>query len=109
MSAEAQPWADLIVLAERERDLVRDGRWEEVPAAAEQRLSVSALLGAPPAAARPHLERLVELQAEIHAGLASARAFTLQKLGSMNRGATAMRGYAGPPPAQHHDLVDRSA
>lgn len=109
MSSEAQPWADLVVLAERERDLVHDGRWEEVPAVSEQRASASTALGTPPAAARPHLERLVELQAEIHTGLSVGRAFTLQKLGSMNRGATAMRGYAGPPPAQQHDLVDRSA
>ena len=100
MSSVAQPWADLVALAERERDLVRDGRWEEVPAVAEQRLSAAGALGTPPAAARPHLERLVELQAEIHAGLSAARAFTLQKMGSMNRGATAMRGYAGPAPAQ---------
>lgn len=108
MSAEAQPWADLVVLAERERDLVRDGRWEEVPAVAEQRLSAAGALGTPPAAARPHLERLVELQAEIHVGLSAGRAFTMQKLGGMSRKATAMRGYAGPAPAQH-GLVNHSA
>jgi len=108
MIAEAQPWADLVVLAERERDLVREGRWEDIPPVAEHRVSASTALGTPPAAARPHLERLVELQAEIHAGLSAGRAFTLQKIGSMNRGATAMRGYAGPPPAQQHDLVNRS-
>ena len=37
MSPEA-PWAELVVLAERERDLVRDGRWEEVPAVSAERL-----------------------------------------------------------------------
>ena len=94
MNPEA-PWAELVVLAERERDLIRDGRWEELPAVSAQRLSVAATLGPPPAAARPHLERLVELQREIHAGLSAGRAFTMQKLGNMNRGATAMRGYAG--------------
>ena len=52
MNPEA-PWAELVVLAERERDLVREGRWEEIPALAQQRLSASAALGAPPAAARP--------------------------------------------------------
>ena len=31
----AQPWADLVVLAERERDLVRDGRWDELPAVSD--------------------------------------------------------------------------
>ena len=93
------PWAELVALAERERDLVREGRWEEIPALAQQRLSAALALGAPPAAARPHLERLVELQAEIHAGLSAGRAFTLQRLGSMNRGSAAMRGYAGYAPA----------
>ena len=95
MTPPEAPWADLVALAERERDLVREGAWELVPALSQQRLSASLTLGAPPAAARPHLERLVELQAEIHAGLAAARAFTLHKLGSMSRGATALRGYAG--------------
>ncbi|MDA0183869.1 hypothetical protein OJ997_26420 [Solirubrobacter phytolaccae] len=109
MSVEAQPWADLVALAEHERDLVRDGRWDEVPAVAEQRLSAATALGNPPATARPHLERLVELQAEIHSGLSVGRAFTMQKLGGMNRKMTAFRGYAGPPPPQQHDLVNRSA
>jgi predicted ArsR family transcriptional regulator len=94
MNPEA-PWAELVVLAERERDLMREGRWEELPMVSAQRLSVAATLGVPPAAARPHLERLVELQREIHAGLSAGRAFTMQKLGNLNRGATAMRGYAG--------------
>jgi hypothetical protein len=109
VTPEAQPWADLVVLAERERDLVRDGNWEQVPAVSAQRVTAVAGLGAPPASARPHLERLVQLQAEIHAGLSAARAFTLQKLAGINRGSTAVRGYAGPPPAQRHDLVNRSA
>src|SRR3954447_7096805 len=102
MSPEA-PWAELVVLAERERDLMRDGRWEELPAASSQRLDASLALGTPPAAARPHLERLVELQREINAGLSAGRAFTLHKLGSMNRGATAMRGYFAHSPASAVD------
>jgi hypothetical protein len=92
-------WAELVVLAERERDLVRDERWDEVPAASAERLRASEALGAPPAEARPHLERLAELQGEIHDGLSAGRALTLQKLGSMNRGATAMRGYGYSAPA----------
>jgi hypothetical protein len=94
MGPEA-PWAELVVLAERERDLVREGRWEELPAVSAQRVSAASQLGLPPAEARPHLERLVELQREIHAGLAAGRAFALQKLNKMDRGSTAMRGYAG--------------
>jgi hypothetical protein len=102
MTPEA-PWAELVALAERERDLVRDERWDELPALAQQRLSAAQALGTPPAAARPHLERLVALQAEIHSGLSAARAHTLRKLGSMSRGATAMRGYAGYAPAASAD------
>jgi hypothetical protein len=91
------PWAELVALAERERDLVRDGRWDEVPAASAQRLSAAQALGDPPADAREHLERLVELEHEIHAGLSTGRAFTLQQIGKMDRGRTAMRGYGGGP------------
>jgi hypothetical protein len=89
------PWAELVALAERERDLVHDGRWEDVPAASAQRLSAAQALGDPPAEARPHLERLLELEREIHAGLATGRAFTLQQLGKLERGHTAIRGYSG--------------
>jgi hypothetical protein len=92
------PWAELVALAERELELVRDGRWEDVPAASAQRLSAAQSLGAPPHAAGPHLERLVELEAEIHAGLSIGRAFTLQKLGNLQRGETALRGYHGGAP-----------
>jgi hypothetical protein len=92
------PWAALVTLAEHELELVRDGRWEEVPAVSAERLRTAQELGAPPHEAGPHLERLVELEAEIHAGLSVGRAFTLQKLGNMDRGQTAIRGYSGGAP-----------
>jgi len=92
MTAEA-PWADLVALAERERDLARDGHWEEAAQVSAVRLEAALALGAPPAAARPHLERLLELQQQITAGLTVARAFTARQLGDMTRGRTAMRGY----------------
>jgi len=50
------PWTELVALTEHERDLVRDGRWEEVPAASAQRLSAAQALGDPPASARPQLD-----------------------------------------------------
>ena len=92
MSPEA-PWANLVALAERERDLARDGHWEAAAEASTLRLEASLALGTPPAEARPHLERLLELQQEITAGLTVARANTARQLGDMNRGRTAMRGY----------------
>lgn len=88
-------WAELVALAERERDLVREERWEEIPALSEHRLRASQALGAPTADARPYLERLLELQGEIHAGLSAGRALTLRKLGELNRSAAALRGYNG--------------
>jgi hypothetical protein len=87
------PYAELVVLAERERDLVREGHFEEAAEASSARLKASLALGVPPADARPHLERLVELQQEITAGLNAARAFTARRLGELNRGRSAMRGY----------------
>ena len=103
------PWAELVALAEHERDLVRDGRWEEVPAASARRLSAAQALGDPPASARPQLERLVELEHEIHAGLSTGRAFTLQKLGNLERGHTALRGYRGGNPRPAATSVDGRA
>ena len=89
--------------------LVRDGRWEEVPAASAQRLSAAQALGDPPADARPQLERLVELQHEIHAGLSTGRAFTLQKLGNAGaRPDRVARLQRRPSPPRRH-LVDGRA
>jgi hypothetical protein len=89
----AAPWAQLVALAERERELALEGRWEELAAAGEGRLRAAQALPAPPAAAREHLVRLSELQAQISASVAAARGFTLRKIGSMDRGRTAVRGY----------------
>jgi hypothetical protein len=89
------PWVELVELAEQELALVTEGRWEELPALSERRLTAAAGLGSPPSEARPQLERLLEVQRQIHAGLATARAFTLQKIGTMERGHTALVGYRG--------------
>jgi len=89
------PWAELVELAEAELVLVRDARWEELPAVSARRLSAAEALGTPPAEARPYLERLAELQTQIHAGVATARAFTQKKLGNLERGQTALVGYSG--------------
>lgn len=88
-------YAELVALAERGRELVRAERWDELPTlAAAQASARAALVGTPPAEALPYLERALELEREIHAVLSAARAFTLQKLSGLDRGATAVRGYA---------------
>jgi hypothetical protein len=89
----AAPWAQLVVLAERERELALAGRWEELAVAGDERVRAAQVLPAPPEAAREHLARLSDLQAQITATVAAARAFTLRKIGSMDRGRTAVRGY----------------
>jgi hypothetical protein len=103
------PWAELVALAEQELELIRDGRWDEVPAAGARRLSAAQALGDPPVQARTHLERLLELQHEIHAGLSTGRAFTLQKLSKLDRGHTALRGYRGGHPRPAAASVDGRA
>lgn len=108
MTPEA-PWAELVTLAERERDIVVEGRWDELPAVSTHRLTAAAALGLPPAGARPHLERLSELEREINARLSASRAFTMQKLGNMNRGSTALRGYAGGIPRPAASAVNSRA
>ena len=89
----AAPWAELVTLAERERELIEQGRWDEAVTASAVRLEAAKALGAPPAEARPHLERLQGVQTQITASIASARAFTLQRLGGMQRSRTAVTGY----------------
>ena len=86
-------WEALVPLAEREYELVLQGRWDEAAAASSDRAAAARALGAPPADARPHLLRLNELQAQITAAITAARAATLRKLSGMSRGRTAVTGY----------------
>ena len=89
----AAPWAELVTLAERERELILAGRWDDAVTASAVRLAAAQALGTPPAEARPHLERLQGMQTQITAAIASARAFTLQRLGGLQRSRTAVTGY----------------
>ena len=99
------PWGELVALAEREHALALAGRWEEVAALSTERVRRAAALGPAPVSARPALERLAELQAQISAALASARAFTSRELAGLRRGRVAVRGYGAtavlsPAPAR---------
>jgi hypothetical protein len=88
------PWAQLVALAERERDLAAEGRWDEAAGAAAERVRRAAALPAPPPSARGDLERLRALQDELSARLQLARAAVVSELGALRRGRGAVRGYA---------------
>jgi hypothetical protein len=89
----AAPWAALVPLAEREYELILQGRWDEAVAASSDRAAAAQALGAPPADARSHLLRLNELQAQIIAAITASREATLRKLSGMSRGRAAVTGY----------------
>ncbi len=87
------PWAQLLALAERELELIRGGDIERLPGAIEERAQLAATLGAPPASARPELERLDALQQQIIVELTLAGAEIVRELGTLRRGRGAVDGY----------------
>jgi hypothetical protein len=103
MSPDAA-YAELVALAERERDLAVAGRWEELAAASAERVSRAAALGTPGPGARPHLERLAALQRELLAKVAAARALTARELAELGRGRGAVRGYGAAMPVASGQL-----
>jgi hypothetical protein len=88
-----QDWLELLERAERERSLAADGRWDELAAAGAERTAFAATLGAPPAEARPVLERLAVIHGELLTLIAPARAEVIRRMSGLHRTAGAMRGY----------------
>lgn len=86
-------WEALLGLAEAELALVRSGHVEDLPAAAANRARLAASLGAPPAGARPALERLAAVQEQITVELTLARDELARELAALGRGRGAVRGY----------------
>ena len=96
-------WAALVALAERERALVAEERFEEAAVLARERSERAAALPAPPPDARAELERLAALQSILTAELTTARARIARELAALRRGGSALRGYGAtltPPPAR---------
>jgi hypothetical protein len=88
------PYAVLVELAERERDLVDAGSVEQLaPLAAERAALVAALPDQAPPAALPALERAAALQRATSAALEAAMAETRRRLGAVDRGRDAVRAY----------------
>jgi hypothetical protein len=90
----AAAWLELVDLAERQLALGRDGRWEDAAACADERARRSALLGSPPAQARPALERLAAVHDALVALMATARVATLRELQALRTRSGAAHGYA---------------
>jgi hypothetical protein len=87
------PWGELVALAERERELALAGRWDELAERSTERARLADSLGPAPASARPQLERLSQLHAQISAALQIGHAAAAQELAGIRRGRTALHGY----------------
>ena len=106
----SDPYAALVVFAEREQALVDGGRVEELEALAAERLAYVQLLPAQaPAAARPALERAQALQLATAAKLQAALAEVRHSLAALDRGRGAAHAYAVGPGAVVASRVDAAA
>jgi hypothetical protein len=95
------PYAALVLYAERERVLVDEGRVEELEAlAAERSALIAGLPRQAPPSARPYLERAHSLQLATAAVLKASLAELRHSMVSLDRSSSAARAYAvGPAPA----------
>ncbi len=89
------PYERLVELAERERDLIATGRYDEIPALDDERNRVVADLPVvPPPEAASALERAAVLQEESTRAIASALLETRHALLDLGRGRRTARSYA---------------
>lgn len=91
-------YARLAELAERELELAREGRLDELEALAAERAGIVAgLPDDPPAPAQQALERCSAFQAATTELLARARAELARDAEQIDRGRRTARGYGAPP------------
>jgi hypothetical protein len=103
------PYAAILELAERELQLARDGRIEDLRSLAPQWDELTAgLPEQPPASARTPLERAAALHERTSATLQCLREALLCDLRTTARASRAAHGYAGQSPRRVH-RVDHSA
>jgi hypothetical protein len=101
------PYDALAALAERELELVSGGALDKLPALHERRNAlVASLPAAPPASARPALERTAALQQRVSELLQERVQLVGVELRKLTHGRTAVRGYA--PADERLKLVDRA-
>jgi hypothetical protein len=103
------PWTALLRRAMAERELAAEDRWEELAESTAERVRLAAAIGSPPRYARPTLEALAAVQAELSAALEQARADTARELAELGRGRGAVAGYAAAHAVPARRWVDDSA
>lgn len=105
----AAPYEELVRLTERELELARAGRLDEMAVLQSQRaVHVEALPARPPVEARGALERAAALQREITVTLAMGARSAVDELRRVDRGRAAVRSYT-PAGAAPRASLDRSA
>ncbi len=109
IEASLDPYAAILELAERELQLARDGRIEDLRSLAPQWDALTAgLPERPPASARTPLERAAALHERTSATLQCMREALLCDLRTTVRASRTAHGYAGQAPRRVH-RVDHSA
>jgi hypothetical protein len=94
------PYARLVEMCERERELIAAADWDAVVLLGGERAALAAGLPAqPPAGARSHLQRAEELGRVNAAALAAARATTVAELGQLRTVRQTIQAYVGQAPA----------
>jgi Flagellar protein FliT len=97
-------YARLVEMCEQERDLIAAGDWDAVVSLGKKRAALAAgLPSRPPAGARSHLRRAIDLSRENAAALAAARAATVAELGQLRTVRQTIRAYVGDAPAAFVD------
>jgi hypothetical protein len=106
----AAAYERLVELAERERDLIAAGRFDDLPALDDERNRIVADLPAtPPPAAGPALQRAAALQEESTRSIASALLETRHALLDLGRGRRTARSYAPQVSTASGALLDTRA
>jgi hypothetical protein len=102
-------WAEILALANVERTLAAEGRWDELAASTAERVRIAATLGSPPPGARLALEALDVVQRELLTTLGNARTQTSRELAGLNTGRGAIAGYGAAQAPRGRNWVNDQA
>jgi hypothetical protein len=102
-------WGEILALANAERTLAAEGRWDELAASTAERVRIASTLGAPPPGARLALEALAVVQQELLTTLEHARAQTTRELAGLNTGRSAVAGYTAAQAPRGRNWVSDQA